>query len=200
VADAFAGQEYRAPSHDKARAVARRLAGAILAALAADPPAAEERPRLHIAARTIELPLDNPLFRIASAAGTIARGQPRWNRVRSEIAVIRLGGASVACVPGELYPEIANGGIVHPPGADFEIDPVEVPPLRDLMPGRVKFLVGLANDEVGYIIPKSEWDDRAPWLYHAPVRHYGEINSLGPETGPVLYRAFKQLIADTSNP
>ena len=52
------------------------------------------------------------------------------------------------------------------------------------MPGRVKFLVGLANDEVGYIIPKSEWDDAAPWLYGAPERHYGEINSLGPETAP----------------
>ena len=94
--------------------------------------------------------------------------------------MLTFGDASIACVPGELYPEIANGGIVHPPGADFDIAPVEVPALRELMPGRVKFLFGLANDEVGYIIPKSEWDNEAPWLYGAAERHYGEINSLGP--------------------
>ena len=58
----------------------------------------------------------------------------------------------------------------------------------------MKFLVGLANDEVGYIIPKSEWDDAAPWLYGAPERHYGEINSLGPETAPLIHQALKDLV------
>jgi hypothetical protein len=194
VPDVFAGQEYALPSHDKARAVGRRLGEAILTTLIARPSAPESTPRLGIIARTIELRLDNPLFRLASAVGTIDRGQPHWNRVRSEIALITIGDATIACVPGELYPEIANGGIVHPPGADFDIAPVEVPPLRELMPGRVKFLFGLANDEVGYIIPKSEWDDRAPWLYGAPTRLYGEINSLGPETGPAIHQAFRDLI------
>jgi hypothetical protein len=126
----------------------------------------------------------------------IDRGQPRWNRIRSEVAVVRIGGASLLCVPGELYPEIANGGIEHPSGADFDTPPVEVPPLRALAPGRVKFLVGLANDEIGYIIPKSEWDDHEPWLFDAPERPYGEMNSLGPETGPDIYRALRRLIVE----
>ena len=104
------------------------------------------------------------------------------------MAVLTFGDASVACVPGELYPEIANGGIVRPPGADFDLAPVEVPSLRELMPGRVKFLVGLANDEMGYIIPKSEWDNEAPVALRRGERHYGEINSLGPETGPTITR------------
>jgi hypothetical protein len=156
----------------------------------------ETTPRLTVTARTTELALDNPLFRLASAVGTIDRGQPKWNHLRSEIALITLGEASIACIPGELYPEIANGGIAHPDGADFEVTPQEVPPIRDLMPGRIKLLFGLANDEVGYIIPKSEWDDRAPWLYGSSERHYGEINSLGPETGPLLHTAFKRLVAE----
>jgi len=25
--------------------------------------------------------------------------------------------------------------------------------------------VNLANDAIGYIIPKSEWDNEAPWIY-----------------------------------
>jgi len=61
-------------------------------------------------------------------------------------------------VTSEIYPEIVNGGIVRAPGGDYDIEPLEVPPLRELMPGRVKFVLGLANDEIGYILPKSEWD------------------------------------------
>jgi hypothetical protein len=138
------------------------------------------------------------LFRLASALGLFGRGQPRFNTIRSELAVVAFGDASLTCVPGELYPEIANGGIEHPPGADFDITPVEVPPLRTLMPGRIKFLIGLANDEVGYIIPKSEWDGEAPWLYGSAERHYGEINSLGPDTGPEIYAGLKALGASLS--
>jgi hypothetical protein len=193
VVDPYTQQSLAAPSHDKARAVGRRLAQAALAAVRGGGAMPQTDPRLAYAARTIELKIDNPLFRLAAAIGLFGRGQPRLNTIRSEVAVVTFGEASLMCVPGELYPEIANGGIEHPPGADFDTPPVEVPPLRELMPGRVKFLIGLANDEVGYIIPKSEWDDEAPWLYGRSSRQYGEINSLGPETGPQIHAALKAL-------
>lgn len=199
VEDPFTSERYTAPSHDKARAVGRRLADAVVTLVKDGGETVEARPTLSVTARTLELALDNPLFRLASAAGTIDRGQPHWNRLRTEIAVVTVGASTWLCVPGELYPEIANGGITHPDGADFDVAPVEVPPLRSLMPGRVKFLIGLANDEVGYIIPKSEWDDRAPWLYGAAERHYGEINSLGPDTAPALHEAIKTLLADAGH-
>jgi hypothetical protein len=198
VIDPFDGRAYSAPSHDKARAVGHRLAAAIFDALRTPrPPQADAR--LAIAARTIELKMDNPLFRLASALGLFGRGQPRLNHVRSEVAMLTFGDAAIACVPGELYPEIANGGIVHPSGADFSGGPVEVPPLRELMPGRGKFLIGLANDEVGYIIPRSEWDAEPPWLFGSSSRHYGEINSLGPETGPAIHAAIRELTRTLAN-
>ena len=34
------------------------------------------------------------------------------------------------------------------------------------MKGEYKFVFGLANDEIGYIIPKSEWDEVPPYLYN----------------------------------
>lgn len=196
VTDPYSGKAYAPPSHEKARAVGRVLGRAILSALAERPAEPEFHPSVSVKARTIELPVDNTLFRLALAVGVIDRGQPRMNRVRSEVSLVTLGGASVVTVPGELYPEIANGGIVRPPGADFTIDAIEVPPLRELMPGRVKFLFGLANDAVGYIIPKSEWDDEAPWLYGASQRHYGEQVSLGPNTGPLIHDALRRLIQE----
>jgi hypothetical protein len=195
VVDPYTQQSFAPPSHDKARALGRRLAQAALGAVRGGAAQPQAEPRLAFAARTIDLKIDNPLFRLAAALGLFGRGQPRLNTIRSEVAAVTFGDASLLCVPGELYPEIANGGIVRPPGADFDIAPVEVPSLRELMPGRVKFLIGLANDEVGYIIPKSEWDNEAPWLYGSAERHYGEINSLGPETGPQIHAALKALAA-----
>ena len=96
-------------------------------------------------------------------------------------------------MPGEIYPEIVNGGIERAPGGDFDIDPVEVPPLRELMPGRVKFVFGLANDEIGYIIPKSEWDRKPPYLYGSKRGVYGEINSLGPDTARMIHAALRDM-------
>ena len=68
-----------------------------------------------------------------------------------------------------------------------------MPPLRELMPGRVKFIFGLANDEIGYLIPKSEWDQRPPYLYGAKKPLYGEVNSVGPDAAGRLHAALREL-------
>lgn len=47
---------------------------------------------------------------------------------------------------------------------------------------------------IGYIIPKSQWDEKPPFTYDNETRPYGEINSLGPETGPILHTALMGLI------
>ena len=88
-----------------------------------------------------------------------------------------------------------NGGIERAPGGDYDLDPVEVPAIRALLPGRVKFVFGLANDEIGYIIPQSEWDEKPPYLYGSAKCVYGEVNSLGPATAPKLHAAIRELAA-----
>lgn len=127
------------------------------------------------------------------------RGHASWKQLRTEVAVVQLGDVSMACVPGELYPEIAVGGIERAPGGDFDMEPVEVPPLRTLMPGRVKMILGLANDEIGYIIPKSEWDRKPPYLYGSERGVYGEINSVGPETATLLHQTLRTLCGQLGN-
>ena len=57
-------------------------------------------------------------------------------------------------------------------------------------------MVNLANDAIGYIIPKSEWDDEFPWLYGSPEETYGEVVSLGEETGPIIHREIIDLLHD----
>ena len=53
-----------------------------------------------------------------------------------------------------------------------------------------RMLFGLADDECGYIIPKAEWDEKAPYLNNNPKAWYGEVNSVGPEAAPRIAQAF----------
>lgn len=193
VHDPYLDKDFEKPSHEKARAVGHQLLSKILPALNANNTAFSDRVSLGIQARTIELPLYNKIFLLAGYLGLLDRGYVKWRTLRSEVALITLGDVTIACVPGEIYPEIINGGIDRAPGGDFPVDPVEVPPLRELMPGRIKFVFGLANDEVGYLIPKSEWDEKPPYLYGADHAPYGEINSVGPDAAGCVHRALKEL-------
>jgi hypothetical protein len=196
IADPFRELEHREPGFEKVRAQGQRLALLVLEALAGDGVAEVGETAMALRARAIEIPIENRLLQLGAALGRVPRGFVSWGVVRSEVAALRIGPASFLAVPGELYPEIANGGIESPPGADFPIPPVEVPPLRSLMPGRYRFLLGQANDALGYIIPKSQWDDEAPWIYGAQEETYGEIVSLGPETGPLLHAELSRVIAE----
>ncbi len=193
VRDPYLEQDFKAPSHEKSGAVGHQLAARILARLADTNTASVGFAPISIRARTLEMPIENKMFLAAAYLGLIDRGQVRWKRMRTEVALVTLGDASICCVPGEIYPEIVNGGIEHPPGADFDVAPVEVPPLRELMPGRVKFVFGLANDELGYLIPKSEWDVKPPFLYGAKSQLYGEINSCGPTAAAIVHSALAEL-------
>jgi len=193
VHDPFLGTDFKTPSHDKTRALGNSLTAKILARIATNTLPATATAPIGIEARTLELPLANRGFMVAGFLGLLDRGHSGFLRMRTEVALLRIGDTSIACVPGEVYPEIVNGGVVRTPGGDFDMEPLEVPAVRDLMPGRVKFIFGLANDEIGYIIPKSEWDTQAPFNYGAKGAPYGEINSAGPETARILHTALGDL-------
>lgn len=151
---------------------------------------------ISLRAKTLELAMDNNLFRLAAWIGIFDRGFTRWGHIRSEVAAWTLGPASFVHVPGELYPEILNGGVESPTGADFGIDPVEVPSIRSQMPGRIRFFSGMANDMIGYIVPKSQWDEKHPFTYERDRAPYGEVNSLGPNTAPTIHAAVLDLLQE----
>jgi len=151
---------------------------------------------ISLRAKTIELGMANNLFRLAAWIGIFDRGFTRWGHIRSEVAAWSLGPASFVHVPGELYPEILNGGVESPEGGDYGIEPVEVPSIRSQMPGRIRFFSGMSNDMIGYIVPKSQWDENPPFTYGKESSPYGEVNSLGPETAPTIHKAVMELLDD----
>ncbi len=194
VKDPFRDTVWVKPTFEKACAEGQTLALLTLDALAQGDTV--KKASLSLVAQTIKLPVDNKLFRLGASLGVLDIGMAGWFKKRSEVAAFTLGPATFLAVPGEIYPEIVNGGVEAPQGQDFDIKPIETPPLRELMPGKYKFVMGLANDEIGYIIPKSQWDEKAPYTYGRNKAPYGEENSLGPETAPQLYKAFTGILKE----
>ncbi|MCK5068087.1 MAG: neutral/alkaline non-lysosomal ceramidase N-terminal domain-containing protein [Bacteroidales bacterium] len=191
--DPFLDTTYTEASFNKAKAQGDRLAMLALNAME-NPDTVVQHANLSVRAKTIELPLDNRNFRLAAMFGILDFGMTGWFKIRTEIAAFTLGPASFLCVPGEIYPELVNGGVEAPEGQDYQIAPVEDPPLRHLMPGTYRFVIGLSNDEIGYILPKSQWDVEAPYTYEDDEAPYGEENSIGPETAPLLYDEFTKIL------
>jgi hypothetical protein len=166
---------------------------------------------LEVHRQYVYLPLANPLYRLARQLGVFDREAFRWSGdpyhadaarelkgplcVRTEVAWLRLGDLDVAAIPGEIYPELVLGKVQDPPdpGADFPDAPAE-PAVYGQLRRPFHMLVGLANDELGYIIPKRQWDEKPPYCYGRKRPQYGEVNSLGPETAPLLCGAIRDLV------
>ena len=195
IKDPFTGEEFKAPTFEKAAAQGKQLANLALTAMA-KPEEVIDSAAISLIAKTVPLPLNNPMFKLAAMLGVMKRGTTGWMKMKSELSVIKIGPISMVTIPGELYPEILNGGIESPEGQDYKIAPVEVPAIRYLMPGKYKFMFGLANDEIGYIVPKSQWDEKAPFTYGRDSGPYGEVNSLGPETAPTIHRNIKAMLEE----
>ena len=85
------------------------------------------------------------------------------------------------------------GGIEKLPGSDYPDAPLESP-IKQQMKAPFRMLFGLADDEIGYIIPRVEWDEKAPYLANSPKKHYGEVNSVGPDAAPLIVKAFSELL------
>lgn len=169
-----------------------------------------------VSAKVVAIPLANPGYRQLRALGVLEREAVAWTgdpwtpgeriadgqaegeiALVTEVAYLRLGDLHLAGIPGEIYPELVVGRYQEPvePNVDFPDAPLE-PSVMALLPGEKVLIFGLANDEVGYILPKRQWDSRPPYAYGKEKGQYGEVNSVGPETGPILMEALRRAVED----
>lgn len=171
-----------------------------------------------VSAKPITVPLENKLYRAAQLMGVLKREGLLWTGDSeefgrpykpadikenllpagvTEVGYIGLGDVHVAGIPGEIYPELVYGKVQEPvdPAADFPDAPVE-PSVVEILPGKNMILAGLANDELGYIVPKRQWDEKAPFAYGRKESQYGEENSCGPQMAALLLEALKRRVAE----
>jgi hypothetical protein len=130
----------------------------------------------------------------------------------TELNELRIGPLALITVPGEIFPELVVPGALQAPypytpsgrpiiGED-NVNPPDLskgpsgPMLRELVAGvRHTMILGLGNDELGYIVPTYDFKlhDRAPYFDEAPGDHYEETNSVGPEFAPIVMETLRGL-------
>jgi len=186
VPDRNGNDLHRENGPGKTRALGENLAlraAALLRGPAAQPMADH---RVSVVTRSVFAPIEGT-FKYPIMLGLI---HPGWfdGTARTEVGVVRVGDLEMLMIPGEVYPEIVDGGVQAPSGGDYPGTPVEVPALRSRMKGVVNLVVNLANDEIGYIVPRTQWDTQPPFTYGRKDAPYGEENSGGPQVAPLIHR------------
>jgi hypothetical protein len=171
--------DVEAHSFGEAEQMGRALAGTGLEALSGIPPSPVER--LEHSRQEYRIPMTNPLFRMAMEAGLLPNLLNSDGSVTSEANLVQLGPAWLLGVPGELLPRL---------GLAFKAE------LQRAGAG-VAAVVGLTNDELGYILPGDVYI--YPEDPFEPGDHYEETMSIGPEAGPRLHAALRELISTTAD-
>lgn len=167
--------------------------------LEADPAAETEvAPALSYARLEFDVPLDNPLFMAYGALGILGNelhdGESATGYVvRSEVAAVSLGDVTVLQIPCEIFPELVTGEGL---GAG---DPEPLFSIASSL-GREKVIVtGLSNDELGYVVPPSDFllNEKLPYIERVEglsEDHYEETNSVGPQAAPLLAEAVRDVL------
>lgn len=152
-------------------------------------------PSLRCLTQTVNLPLENKVFIAMGALGVLTnkiltKGEGTYGlSVATSVSLLRLGDLTVVCLPGELFPELAYGA-----GDVLGVTAT----LREILDEDF-FVIGLCDDEVGYIVPPSDFlvHETDPYLStvtdETGENHYEETNSVGPETAERLLSAVAEL-------
>lgn len=148
----------------------------------------------------VSVPVANQGFLMASQAGIFGgrKAFTAGQETAVPVGYLKLSSKGkpvieAALIPGELYPELSVGGVTCDANSEFPTAAPE-PPIKKLMSAPYRMLFGLANDEIGYIIPKCQWDEKPPYTFRATKRWYGEVNSVGPDAAPRIVAAFRKLL------
>lgn len=208
------GEQYQAASFEKADSV-----GQLLGEMAIDAVELGEEitgPALRFAAKRFRAGVRNTNFQLMFMLGVLEREVFNADvmgeeEIETEMALVELGPIQMLTVPGELLPELALGGYdgshINAPGVPItkpdNVNPPKLdeapggPYLEDRMGGTYRWIIGLGNDELGYIIPEYDFQlaETMPWINEAEGNHYEETNSLGPDMAGLVDQFADLLIA-----
>lgn len=157
---------------------------------------AEIEPRLSFSSVSMEIPLDNTLFFYYKFLGILGNETSRGKSdtgyvIHSELGVLSLGSVTLALIPGEIFPELVSGKGLG------EGDPEALEQIAARYGAERLLILGLCNDELGYIVPPSDFllHGELPYIESAKDEtgesHYEETNSAGRETAACIARAFE---------
>jgi hypothetical protein len=163
---------------------------------------------VEISIRCVEriLPVVNKTFTFASKLRLVKNDVIKVDAlnykraVKTEVSLLTIGNIKVLLVPGELFPELALGEF-FPAGESATGNDYEYKTLYDMMGEGEKLIFGLANDEIGYIIPDNDFyiSEKNPYAFWAIPNdkhgraHYEETTCSGPFAAEMMREAVEQL-------
>lgn len=187
---------------ESTRGIGRKLAGYAMAI----GDETELEPRISFIRQEFYCPVENPVLTIACRIGILNADQYKLpyssqNALKTELSYYEIGSLRVLMLPCELFPELAYGGYLSAEeSAEGEPPEINPPTLTEIAEDRDLLIFGLANDELGYVIPPNDFllNESAPYLDRAVDRlgrrHYEETNSLGPETAGYIAEALAKIM------
>ncbi|MCB9759649.1 MAG: hypothetical protein H6739_07385 [Alphaproteobacteria bacterium] len=213
------GVERREYSHERTEALGKVKAEMAMDAI--DQGQVVTDARISAARTTFYMPVENWGFQALFLSGVLARETYDWDpaqpvsdenmpKVLTEMDHLAIGPIEMLTIPGELLPELAIGGydgsavgttlqeIVdadNPNPPDLSQAP-SGPYLKDMVQSEHTWIIGLANDELGYIVPPYNFilDEVNPWFDEAEGDHYEETNSIGFSAAPTIQEKAEVLL------
>ncbi len=166
----------------------------------------ELEPIINIKSQAVSVTCDNTALLLARFIGVlnndVLRHSPSEVSIISEVSYMELGAKQIGIymIPGEICPELESGNFMPADEAANGVE-AEYKPLSEMARCEHNFVLGLCNDEIGYIIPDNDFMLHE-WLpyFNIPVdsfgrKHYEETNSVGPKAAGILLDAMEQLIS-----
>jgi hypothetical protein len=152
----------------------------------------------------ITVPLDNNAFLYYQFLGILQcdaiKAQSRTGyAVRSEMSLLQIGDLAICLIPGEIFPELVYGGKYGFASSENK-NPTPLAELAAAYGVEQLLIVGLANEELGYIVPPSDYlvHKTNPYLQktidYLGENHYEETNSVGPECATEVAAGFQRLL------
>ena len=218
------GQSYRDNNFEKSDALGNVMAELTLQAVSGAEIVSD--PSLAFAVQSFDVPIENVLFQLAFQSGMFDRSLSNYEDgelldpsrtplVQTEITMLDVGNIRMQSVPGELLPELAIGGYDDPAQPYTDLESIigddnpnppdlsqspEGPYIKERMGRTHNWIIGLANDELGYFVPEYNYklSEASPYFEQAPGDHYEETNSLGPSAYPVIEQEIYRLLEWTT--
>lgn len=167
----------------------------------------EISPVLKTASEEITVPLDNRIFEYYRFLGILdtpaVRGEGSTGyAVISELGVMCLGDFTFALIPGEIFPELVSGEYFPDTrcASPENENPVPLSEIAASHGHSELFVIGLANDELGYIVTPNDFLVNPSNPYFEGIgdsygeNHYEETNSAGPMTAHVIAAALDSIL------
>lgn len=127
--------------------------------------------------RIIKAKLTNILYKLAFGRKLLPDVRDKSGYITTEVNLIKIGGLWLATVPGELLPKLG----------------LQLKAWMKEAGAQVAGVIGLANDELGYILPVKDF--KYPWNPFRPGKHYEETNSIGKDIAPQVMDVLRDVIA-----